>query len=148
MIGSNYTFRIYQVDKKFNSPLYRYLLRRIVFPKLSRKFAGSSFIFQQDNASIHTAEIIRNFLNEVGVEQLFWPPCSPDLSPIENLWGILQKKVNIRLKHAEVANQYQLFNIVKEEAKSIPVETVKNLYESMPKRIQLMKVANFGPTKY
>lgn len=148
MIGSDYTFRVYHVDKKFNSPLYRYLLRRVILPKLFRKFDDSSFIFQQDNASIHTTEIIRNLLIEENVEQLFWPPCSPDLSPIENLWGILQKKVNIRLKHVQVANEDELFNIVKEKAKSIPSKAVKKLFKSMPKRIKQMIENNYGPTKY
>jgi hypothetical protein len=39
-------------------------------------------IFMQDDASIHTARLIKNWLEEQGVEVLDWPPYSPDLNPI------------------------------------------------------------------
>ena len=34
--------------------------------------------------------IIQTYLDEKGVESMFWPPQSPDLNPIENAWGYLK----------------------------------------------------------
>lgn len=45
-------------------------------------------IFMQDNAPVHTAHIIRNLLRELGLEIMEWPPYSPDLNPIENIWAM------------------------------------------------------------
>jgi transposase len=42
-------------------------------------------IFMQDNAPIHKAFKVRDFLINIGVDVMDWPPYSPDLNPIENL---------------------------------------------------------------
>lgn len=149
MIGSNLTLCVYRVDKKgFNSSLYRYLLRRVAFPKFCRKYKNNSFVFQQDNAPIHTSKKMQAFFDETQIYPMFWPAASPDLSPIENLWAILQKRVNKRLRNQNVNNGDELFQVVKEEAKSIEPKIIKNLYQSMPKRIKLLTENNYKRIKY
>ena len=39
----------------------------------------SDAIFMHDNASTHTAHIVRDLLGDIGVEVTQWPPHSPDL---------------------------------------------------------------------
>lgn len=43
-------------------------------------------IFIQDNASIHTAQIIRDWFQEHLIPLVDWLPYSPDLNPIEHVW--------------------------------------------------------------
>ncbi len=66
-------------------------------PKSKRHlFQGRPCIFQQDNAKPHSAHITKSWLRRKRVRVLDWPACSPDLSPIENVWRILKHKMRQR----------------------------------------------------
>ena len=43
------------------------------------------FIFQQDNAPIHTARIAKAWFVEQAFKVMEWPPNSPDMNPIEHM---------------------------------------------------------------
>ena len=45
------------------------------------------FYFQQDGHPCHTSRMTINYLEENFDFVLPWPPYSPDMSPIENIWA-------------------------------------------------------------
>jgi transposase len=49
--------------------------------------------FLQDNAPQHKSALIRTWLLNNGIQCLDFPPYSPDLNPIENLWADLARRV-------------------------------------------------------
>lgn len=49
--------------------------------------------FMQDNAPIHTAYVVRDWLQDHGIRVHVHPPYSPDLNPQEHIWPHLKKGV-------------------------------------------------------
>ena len=49
-------------------------------------------LFMQDNASIHTAKVIRKFFQDHAIELFEHPAVSPDLNPIEHMWVRLKEE--------------------------------------------------------
>lgn len=98
------------------------------------QYAEGEAIFQQDNASIHTANITKKWLNEHLVWHDKWPAKSPDLNPIENLWGILAREVY------KEGTQYQTVQSLKAAIvkawEAIDQNVIIKLYDSMDKRME------------
>ncbi len=82
-------------------------------------------------------------LKELRVKVMDWPSMSPDLNPIEHLWGILKRKVEER----KVSDIHQLGDVVMEEWKRTSVATCAALVNSMLKRVKAALENNGGHHK-
>ncbi len=80
------------------APVYQEMLEHFVLPSADQLFKDADFIFQQDLAPAHTAKSTKSWLNDHGVGVLDWPANSPDLNTIENLWGIIKRKMRNETK--------------------------------------------------
>lgn len=115
---------------------------------MQAQFPDGDGIFQDDNAPIHTAKVIRSwFEDHKGVfNHLEWPAQSPDLNIIEPLWSTLEARV--RNLFPPPSSLKELERVLIEEWYKIPVETVRKLYDSIPRRIEAVLDADGGPTRY
>lgn len=83
---------IVRIVGRFNSNHYLRILKTHVTPIMNRFMDdGDPCIFMQDNAPTHTAAIVMNYFSRRRYEVMEWPPKSPDLNPIENLWGEMER---------------------------------------------------------
>ncbi len=100
-------------------------------------------LFQEDNAPIHTSNLAKNWRTDMGIEELPWPPQSPDLNPIEQIWKIL--KDSIQDRKPPVKRVEDLEGVLQEEWKRLDLEKVNDLVESLPNRIsEVIKQKGFN----
>ena len=50
-------------------------------------------IFQQDNAPCHRARATKIWFENNNIDRMNWPPLSPDLNPVENLWVDMSRMI-------------------------------------------------------
>lgn len=111
-------------------------------------FPDGDGIFQDDNAPIHTAGIIKSWYDEHSedFQHMPWPAQSPDLNIIEAVWSILE--VQIRNVYPPPSSLKALEELLISEWYKIPTETIQKLYQSIPRRVQAVIKAKGGPTPY
>ncbi len=78
---------------KVNTAIYQEILEHFMLPAADQLYGDADFIFQQDLAPAHSAKATSTWFKDHGIPVLNWPANSPDLNPIENLWGIVKRKM-------------------------------------------------------
>ena len=127
---------------QFRTPLYhiqghltgiRYrdeILRPLVVPLLRR--IGPQALLQDDNAPIHRARVVNDFLQRQGIQRMDWPACSPDMNPIENIWDQLYRRV--RENHPPPQNVQNLLGYLTQEWQNLPQQVFRRHVQSMRRR--------------
>jgi transposase len=101
----------------------------------------------QDNAPGHGAIATIEELNTRGLRPIFWPPNSPDLNPIEQIWNWMKDYID--KKCPTIHSSYQrVRQAVIEAWNSIPDKEVKDLIRKMKDRCEAVIEAGGWHTKY
>jgi len=126
---------------KMNSETYQQFLSDNFLPwykSQSRAFKRKC-LFMQDNAPSHASGATKQFLasKNIGDNKLMeWPPASPDLNCIENLWAIV--KQDIYKNGKQFSSKVQLWEAIEAACKAIPKSTIETLTKSMDDRVLLV----------
>lgn len=130
---------------KVNALKYQNALEHHFLP-FKNNLNGKEVVFQQDNASVHTAKTTKQWLTDHHIAQLPWPSKSPDLNPMENVWGIIVRRVYADGKQYGTAEELKAAII--QAWNSVTMETLNHFVNSMPDRIFSVINHNGGSTKY
>ena len=101
----------------------------------------------QDNSPIHKSKLVDQwFQHHPQFVRLFWPAKSPDLNPIENVWSKMVQKWKHDNERTENALECHC-QLVWESLRQEP-EYVESLVRSVPRRIEEVRDAQGGYTRY
>ena len=115
---------------------YQMVLNNHLIPAARRMFRSSKWQLLQDGAPPHRAASTTALLAQQGVQVVQrWPGSSPDLNPIENLWGWLARRVQAR----PVTTLAQLRIELQAAWRAVPPSLLRALASSMDTRLQLVK---------
>jgi len=134
MLLPNLTLHIERLEGSIDSDLYVQMLSSVV-PILDNLLGRDSYIFQQDNAPIHTSKRVREFFVEAEVRVLEWPARSPDLNIIENVWSMLS---SIVYEGKQFSSTDDLWNAIQEATFELMFKKstqLQNLYDDMNQRL-------------
>ncbi|GFT31566.1 transposable element Tcb1 transposase [Trichonephila clavipes] len=64
--------------------------------RLFRGAMGAEFLFMDDNARSHRANIVDECLQSEDITRIDWPAYSPDLNPIKHVWDLFGRRIAAR----------------------------------------------------
>jgi hypothetical protein len=130
-VGFGFRGPLVRCPRSVNQVTYKQMLIDCrVFHELLRRYGQRGFRWQQDNAPPH--QPVRTELATI-YSVLIWPPYSPDLSPIEQVWAYIKRK----LKGRRFANADELFAALSQEWEAIPQEMIDDFCSSFRARCQV-----------
>ena len=123
------------IPDKVNSAKFISIFEKDILPSIIAR-ASPGFILLLDNATYHTSNLTFEYFHRINLKVLIYPPQFPQLNIIENLWSVLQKRVNklhftegiVNRKEDLAKRSFQAWN-------SIEDSIVTNLYNSIPSRL-------------
>ena len=99
----------------------------------------------EDGAPVHRGKVPELWRKAHGIAKLQWPPNSPDLNPIENLWKTMK---DLLRHHKKPSNKQEMMDTIKAVWEEVSLEQLQNLIESMLKRMKAVISARGGSTRW
>ncbi|GFV68321.1 transposable element Tcb1 transposase [Trichonephila clavipes] len=114
--------------------------------RLFRGGMGAEFLFRDDNARPHRANIVDECLQSEDITRMDWPAYLPDLNPIEHVWDMLGRRIATRQPPPTCL--LELRRVLLHEWCNIPQDQIGNLILSMHRRCKACIASSGRHTPY
>ncbi|KAL4496952.1 hypothetical protein ABPG72_002108 [Tetrahymena utriculariae] len=141
-ITSRGALKIEIMTDNMNSKIYLNILKKKV--KELEELFPQGYVWQEDNSPVHRSQMCQDFIQKNIHKKLDFPPYSPDLTPIENIWAWLKSQVN----KDQPQDIDQLKRSIRKYWNQITPQFLSSYFNSMEKRIKLIIDENGYPIKY
>lgn len=122
---------------KVNAKNYQEEILKKMVPKANRLHKGK-WVLQQDSAPSHRSSSTQRYLKEKVprfIPANKWPPCSPDLNPLDySVWGLLKQRVYSR----HLSTIEELGSVIQEEFNALDQAHITNAIQQWRKRLRLV----------
>ena len=131
------------IHQNLNAARYQnIILLPVAIPHIT---ANRGMVLMQDNATPHTARTTQQVLQGYNIRVLDWPPCSPDLNPIEHVWDEIDRRVR---QFPQPQNLVDLERDLVNIWNNLPQRFLFNYVNSMRSRCLAVVRAIGGHTRY
>ncbi len=138
-IGIDYKSKLVVCSGNVDAVEYRDIITKSgLYTDLNTKYGAGNFIFVQDGAPCHTSNISTAFIQKRMSFLKNWPANSPDLNPIEHIWGAIKRI----LKTKKITTRQELIDMVNEIWNNFPQEAINRLIQSFDGRLRTVLDAN------
>jgi transposase len=137
---------LYFYEGSLDANTYQEILQQALIPAATKYFKDeqNGWEFQHDKASSHTSQSTKRFLEENDIAMVEgWPTKGDDINPIENLWAILDE----RLEEKRFTTRAAMKKSILEIWKTVDNHLLGNLIESVPNRLRRIVKAKGGSIK-
>ncbi|GFX37199.1 transposable element Tc3 transposase [Trichonephila clavipes] len=114
--------------------------------RLFRGAMGAEFLFMDDNAHPHRANIVDEYLQSEDITRMDWTAYSPDLNPIEHVWDMLGRRIAARQPPPTCLPE--LRKALLDEWCNIPQDQIDHLILSVPRRCKACIASSGRHTPY